>query len=174
MNIYRLDPSKALAEPTNGNEYAMAEAFLLLACQAGASQLKFATTGGSLRIAEVIDGELYEFPQPPDGMHAPMFDQLRRVFAMSAEQTEAECELQLEASTARAHIEFRTGGAEVTILRNFDDRTVVADVLRRFWRDHAARQGVLELARYHVKETLWVLYNTARKAIHPSRGTAAA
>lgn len=174
MNLYRLNPSKALADPTNGRVGAMAEVFLLLACQAGATQLKFATKGESLRIAEVIDGTLYEFPQPPGCLRAPMIEQLRQIFSMSIEQTQAECELHLEGSTAYVEIAFRNGSAVVAINRNFENRTAIAHVLHRFWRDNAASQGFFVLARYYVMETLRSFYNAANKAIHPSRGTAAA
>lgn len=173
MNTYRLEASKTLRHPTNGRAFAMVEVFLLLACQAGASELKFATAGDELRIAEVIDGTLYEFPQPPDSLQLPMLDHLRRIFSMSAEQTYAECELQLENSSAYARLELRNKqGAVVTIIRNFNDRLAVSNMLNRFWRDNAASQGALVLARYYAMEALCFLYNAASKAIHPSRGTA--
>lgn len=172
--MYRLDPSQTLYEPTQGRASAMTEVFLLLACQAGASQLKFATPGESLRIAVLIDGELYEYPQPPDCVRSPMIDKLRQIFSMSPEQTHAECELHLETSTAYAQLEFTNGGAVVTILRNFQDPTTVADVMSRFWRDNAASQGFLVLTRYYVMEAIWFMYHAANKAIHPIRGTAAA
>jgi hypothetical protein len=174
MTTYRLNPSKTLAEPANGRAHAMTEVFLLLACQANASQLKFALNGDSLRIAQVVDGTLYEFVQPPDCVRAPLIEQLRRIFSMSAEQTRAECELQLGTLTANAQIEFRNGGVVVTIIRNFEERTILSETLNRFWRDNAASQGFLVLARYYVMEVLWALYNMANKTIHPSRGTAAA
>ncbi len=53
MTTYRLNPSKTFAEPANGRARAMTEVFLLLACQADASQLKFALKGDSLRIAAI-------------------------------------------------------------------------------------------------------------------------
>ncbi len=174
MDMYRLNPSQTLDEPTHGRANAMTEVFLLLACQTGASQLKFATTGDSLRIAVVIDGVLYEYPQPPDCLRDPMIAQLRRIFSMSTEQTQAECELHLVTTTASAQLEFRNGGAVVTILRSFEDRTAVANALQRFWRDNAASQGLLVLARYYAMEAVWFLVNAANKAIHPSRGIAAA
>jgi hypothetical protein len=136
---------------------ALAEVFLLLACQADASQIKFATKGESLRIAEVIDGTLYEFPQPPDCLRAPMLEQLRRIFSMSDEQSQAECELCLQCSTAYVEIEFRNGGAVVAITRNFESRTAIEQVLHRFWRDNAASQGFFVLAQYYVMDALRLL-----------------
>jgi hypothetical protein len=157
MNMYNINPSKALVEPTHGRVGALAEVFLLLACQADASQIKFATKGESLRIAEVIDGTLYEFPQPPDCLRAPMLEQLRRIFSMSDEQSQAECELCLQCSTAYVEIEFRNGGAVVAITRNFESRTAIEQVLHRFWRDNAASQGFFVLAQYYVMDALRLL-----------------
>ncbi len=174
MTTYQLNPSKTLAEPAKGRAHAMTEVFLLLACQAGASQLKFAMKGESIRIAEVIDGTLFEFLQPPDCVRDPMIEQLRHIFSMSPEQTQAECELQLGSLTANAQIEFRSGGVVVTIIRNFEDQRALSDVLNCFWRDNAASQGFLVLARYYVMGTIWALQNVVKKMIHPSRGTAAA
>jgi len=170
MTMYRLNPSRTLREHTDGRAFGLVEVFILLACQAGASQLKFWTIGKELRIAEVIDGSLYEFRQPPDHLQSPMMDQLRRIFSMTAEQTQAECELQLAHSTSYARIEFKDDrGAVVTILRNFEPPIAVSNELHRFFRDYAASQGIFALARYYTIEALGFLYNAANKAIHPSR-----
>ena len=150
----------------------MTEVILLYACHARASQLRFKTTGESLRIAVVIDGSYYEIPQPPDCVRSPMIDQLRRIFSMSTEQTHAECELHIETATACAQLEFKKGGAVLTILRNFENRNTVARVLNRFWRDKAASQGFLVLSWYYVMEAISFLYNAANMAIRPSRRSA--
>ncbi len=56
-----------------------------------------------------------------------MIEQLRHIFSMSPEQTQAECELQLGSLTANAQIEFRSGGVVVTIIRNFEDQRAFVD-----------------------------------------------
>ncbi len=103
-----------------------------------------------------------------------MMDSLRRIFSMSNEQTQAQCELHLENTTAYAKLEFTSRWAVVTILRNFEEPTCAAKVLNRFWRDNAASQGFFMLTWYYVREAVGFLCNAANNAIRPSRGTAAA
>lgn len=166
--MVRLNPSQTLCDSADGRVLAMVEVLFLHACQVQASQLKFRTQGDELRIAEIIDGELYEFPQPPNCLQSPMLDRLRQLFSISDGQTDAKCEFQLASSTASARIELKSDeGAVVTILRNFGSKTDVAMALQRFWRDNAASQGFLYLSFYYAKEAWWRLCEAASQAMHP-------
>jgi hypothetical protein len=171
ITSFVIDPPSRLDIGHDGPTHAMVEQLILHSFQHHASRLEYRTIDGEFRVAQIIDGDACEYPQPPLCIRDATVDHLKEIFQLTADKWVGERVLQIAGSFATARCEISNDKLHATVLlvSDFASRVDLLKIMKRFWRKRAWKSGFIAIIQYNLTSVCWAIEEMANKRMQSSR-----